>query len=114
MIWYPEGEDRTFLCEKLSDIREAVPEEEDLVFNHGDYCLPNVMFKGRQTERLHRPGLRGNRRPVHGFRVCELDDTAGTWAKNGSPRSSRPMVSSIPTRRKWGPGRTCSNLFFDE
>jgi len=41
----PEGKTRTFLVEKLSDIKEAVPGEEDLVFTHGDYCLPNVMFK---------------------------------------------------------------------
>jgi len=41
----PEGEPRTFFAEKLSDIKEAVPREEDLVFTHGDYCLPNVMFK---------------------------------------------------------------------
>ena len=40
----PEGENRTFLAEKLSDIKEAIHEEEDLVFTHGDYCLPNVMF----------------------------------------------------------------------
>ena len=40
----PEGESRTFLYEKLSDIKDAVPREEDLVFTHGDYCLPNVMF----------------------------------------------------------------------
>ncbi len=41
----PEGESRTFLVEKLSDFKEAVPREEDLVFTHGDYCLPNVMFR---------------------------------------------------------------------
>lgn len=41
----PEGKNRTFLDEKLSDIKEAMPTEEDLVFTHGDYCLPNVMFK---------------------------------------------------------------------
>ena len=41
----PEGENRTFLDEKLSDIKEVVPGEEDLVFTHGDYCLPNVMFR---------------------------------------------------------------------
>lgn len=40
----PEGGSRTFLYEKLSDINEAVPREEDLVFIHGDYCLPNVLF----------------------------------------------------------------------
>ena len=40
----PEGENRTFLAEKLSDIKEAIPGKEDLVFTHGDYCLPNVMF----------------------------------------------------------------------
>ncbi|MXX04130.1 MAG: aminoglycoside 3'-phosphotransferase [Gemmatimonadetes bacterium] len=40
-----EGEHRTILLDKLSDIKEAVPEEEDLVFTHGDYCLPNVLFK---------------------------------------------------------------------
>lgn len=39
-----EGEHRTILLDKLSDIKEAVPEEEDLVFTHGDYCLPNVLF----------------------------------------------------------------------
>ena len=41
----PKEKTRTYLFEKLSDIKEAVQGEEDLVFTHGDYCLPNVMFQ---------------------------------------------------------------------
>ncbi len=41
----PEGETRTFLYDKLADVKQSVPEEEDLVMCHGDYCLPNVLFQ---------------------------------------------------------------------
>ena len=41
----PNGENRTYLLEKLSDIKETVPRKEDLVMCHGDYCLPNVIFQ---------------------------------------------------------------------
>ena len=43
--YIPEGETRTFFEKQLSEIKEGVPDEEDLVFTHGDYCLPNVMFQ---------------------------------------------------------------------
>lgn len=41
----PEGENRTFLLDRLSELMEAVPGEEDLIVTHGDYCLPNVIFR---------------------------------------------------------------------
>ncbi|MCY3713395.1 MAG: aminoglycoside 3'-phosphotransferase [Gemmatimonadetes bacterium] len=41
----PAGGTRDGLREELDAIKTALPEEEDLVFTHGDYCLPNVLFK---------------------------------------------------------------------
>ena len=41
----PAGGTRDRLREELGAVRATLPEEEDLVFTHGDYCLPNVMFQ---------------------------------------------------------------------
>ncbi len=43
--YIPEGATRTIFSDQLSDIKKGMPEVEDLVFTHGDYCLPNVMFQ---------------------------------------------------------------------
>ena len=73
----PEGETRTFLYEKLSDIKEAVPREEDLVFTHGDYCLPNVMFKEGRLSGYIDLGYAGV-----GDRYLDLVAACGTIRRN--------------------------------
>ena len=73
----PEGKTRTFLFEKLSDIKEAVPGEEDLVFTHGDYCLPNVMFKEGRLSSYIDLGYAGV-----GDRYLDLVAARGTIRRN--------------------------------
>ncbi len=73
----PEGETRTFLYEKLSVIKEAVPGEEDLVFTHGDYCLPNVMFKEGKLSGYIDLGYAGV-----GDRYLDLVAACGTIRRN--------------------------------
>ena len=46
----PSGRTRTFLRNELSRIKAGLPQEEDLVFAHGDYCLPNIVI---HNGRLH-------------------------------------------------------------
>ena len=43
------GNPRIRLKEELASIRASLPTEEDLVFTHGDYCLPNILL---QDDRL--------------------------------------------------------------
>lgn len=73
----PEGEPRTFLAEKLSDIKETVPREEDLVFTHGDYCLPNVIFKEGRLSGYINLGYAGV-----GDRYLDLVAARGTIRRN--------------------------------
>ena len=41
----PTGKSRSFLRDELGGIKAGLPVEEDLVFTHGDYCLPNVLIQ---------------------------------------------------------------------
>jgi len=75
--YIPEGEKRTFLEKQLSDIRGAMPQEEDLVFTHGDYCLPNVMFKEGRLSGYIDVGYAGV-----GDRYLDLVAARGTIRRN--------------------------------
>ena len=44
----PPCKTRTFLSDELSSIKAGLPTEEDLVFTHGDYCLPNILMHDGQ------------------------------------------------------------------
>ena len=48
----PAGRTKSFLREELSRIKAGLPKEEDLVFTHGDYCLPNIILQNG-----HLPGF---------------------------------------------------------
>ena len=41
----PPGKTRAFLRVELTRIMAGLPKEEDLVFIHGDYCLPNIVIR---------------------------------------------------------------------
>ena len=63
---------------RLDDLLRKRHDEEDLVFTHGDYCLPNVIIDGEEVAGFvdwgragkdFERGVQRGRRPL--CRVCE-------------------------------------------
>ena len=95
-----DGENRTYLLEKLSDIKETVPGEEDLVMYPRRLLPAQRYLPGRRALWLHRPGLRGGRRPVPGSGGCARNDPP-----EPGRRMDRPLLPGIWSRGT-GPEKT--------
>ena len=62
----PKGSTRNVLRDELASIRDDLPPE-DVVFTHGDYCLPNVMILNGHLSGYIDWGYAGNRRSLSRF-----------------------------------------------
>ena len=93
--------------EVFGDLLRKRPTEEDLVFTHGDYCLPNVMI-GARSGRIRRLGQSGSGGPLQGHLAGRQEPEAEHRRRPLLQGSLKPTGSRIRMLRRsllHAPGR---------